>query len=236
VHTSVPYKTLLYWLLLAGVILFGTYLAWDLGVLRRIIAQDSTRITIIILLVLAGGSLHCAWRSWYLARQRLVVDRLRSGCGDYPASLAAAANPGETSVAVDYLIALESGDPERDNTQLAEVMAETVRGSHQVGWFLAGLVIKLGLLGTVIGFVLMLGSVSGLDALDIGDIKQLIQQMTRGMGIAMNTTMIGLVSSILLGLQYLLLDRSADHFVADTVMLGQGRQNRADETTPAVAD
>jgi hypothetical protein len=139
-------------------------------------------------------------------------------------------------VAVDYLLALERGSTEGDNAQLAEIMAETVRGSHQVGWFLAGLVIKLGLLGTVIGFVLMLGSVSGLDSLDIGGVKQLMQQMTRGMGIAMNTTMIGLISSMLLGLQYLLLDRSADHFVADTVMLGQGRQNRTGEADPGVTD
>ncbi len=90
-----------------------------------------------------------------------------------------------------------------------------------MGWFLAGLVIKLGLLGTVIGFVLMLGSVSGLESLDIGDVKQLMQQMTQGMGIAMNTTMVGLVSSMLLGIQYLLLDRSADRFVVETINLGQ---------------
>ncbi|MDO6749982.1 MotA/TolQ/ExbB proton channel family protein, partial [Gilvimarinus sp. 1_MG-2023] len=80
--------------------------------------------------------------------------------------------------------------------------------------FMTGVLVKLGLLGTVVGFMLMLGSVSGLENLDTSDLKVLMQQMTTGMGVAMNTTLVGLVCSILLGLQYLLLDRSADRLVA----------------------
>ena len=129
--------------------------------------------------------------------------------------------PQGESVIQDYVNGLLSGNSEHDKTLLTEVMAEALRGSHQVGWFIAGLVIKLGLLGTVIGFVLMLRSISGLDNLDISDIKQLMTQMTQGMGVAMNTTMVGLVCSMLLGLQYLLLDRCADGVVTQAIDLGQ---------------
>ena len=50
------------------------------------------------------------------------------------------------------------------------------------------------------------------------------------MGIAMNTTMVGLISSIPLGLQYLLLDRSADKFVVAAIQLGQNVQH--EQTVP----
>lgn len=100
---------------------------------------------------------------------------------------------------------------------MAEVMAERARGAHQVGWFVTGLMIKLGLLGTVVGFIMMLSSLEGLEQLDISDIKTLMQQMTQGMGVAMNTTLVGLIGSMLLGLQFLLLDRHADQLIASTV-------------------
>lgn len=100
---------------------------------------------------------------------------------------------------------------------MAEVMAERARGTHQVGWFITSLMLKLGLLGTVVGFVMMLGSLEGLEQLDISDIKTLMKEMTQGMGVAMNTTLVGLIGSILLGLQFLLLDRHADKLIAATV-------------------
>ena len=84
-----------------------------------------------------------------------------------------------------------------------------------------GGMIKLGLLGTVIGFIVMLSSVSGLENLTIADVKDLMQKMTEGMGIAMSTTLIGLIGSMLLSAQYLLLDRMADRFVAMSIRLGE---------------
>jgi len=90
-------------------------------------------------------------------------------------------------------------------------------GFNDFGWFVTGLMIKLGLLGTVVGFIMMLSRLEGLEQLDISDIKTLMQQMTQGMGVAMNTTLVGLVGSILLGLQFLMLDRYADKLIAATV-------------------
>lgn len=217
---DIAYKTFLHWLLLAGLAGFAVFLSWDLGVLQKIIQADVTRISLFILSLLLLGSLHCAWRSWYIASQaRMLCDLTRFGdMRRFPAGV---------SVAQDYLTRQLKAKTDAENPEkslLAEVMSETLRGSHQVGWFISGLMIKLGLLGTVIGFVLMLSSVSGLETLDISDIKQLMQQMTQGMGVAMNTTLVGLVSSMLLGIQYLLLDRHADQLVLQTVIYGQDQE------------
>jgi biopolymer transport protein ExbB/TolQ len=217
---STAYRIFLYWLILAGLILFSVYVGWDLGVLEIILARDITRISVIVLLLLFFATIHCGYRSWFLTMQLLMAEKLNRCIKENKNCDIRMFSNGQ-SLVQEYLEGLQKGDAEQDKVILSEVMAERLRGTHQVGWFIAGMVIKLGLLGTVIGFVLMLSSISGLDNLDISDIKQLMQQMTQGMGVAMNTTMVGLVSSMLLGMQYLLLDRCADQVVTTGVGIGQ---------------
>ncbi|WP_419413867.1 MotA/TolQ/ExbB proton channel family protein [Pontibacter sp. JAM-7] len=222
-YLPIAYKTMLYWLLMAGVMLFGIYISWDLQVLQTILQQDKTRISLLIILMLLVMSVHCARRSYFLARQFLMFDHFHQQFkrGTHP-GISQPYSEGR-SLSQDYFAGLlksHSANHENENALLAELLAEGARGSHQVGWFITGLMVKLGLLGTVVGFVIMLSSISGLENLDLSDIKQLMQQMTQGMGIAMNTTMTGLVCSMLLGAQYLLLDRMADRLIAETVNLG----------------
>ncbi|MCY0964215.1 MotA/TolQ/ExbB proton channel family protein [Parathalassolituus penaei] len=204
----VPFRIFLQWLLLSTVSFAVLVLLWDLHVLQYLLISDSTRITGLTVLVYLFAAVHGGYRSWFLAREH---EALQAALDGRPAS----------RLVGRYLLNLDEGVAE--NSVAAEIFAERARGQHQVGWFVTGVVIKLGLLGTVIGFVLMLGSVSQLDNLDISDIKMLMQQMTSGMGVAMNTTLVALVCSILMGLQYLLLDRSADLLVAGGVELGQQR-------------
>lgn len=221
IPAPIPYITLLHWLLSAGLMVFGIFVLWDCGILPNIIEQDKTRISIIILLLFCAAFLHSASRAWVIALEYLVFTR----CLQHQQPYLLTAISTRKSPVQDYLLLTSHNPAAQENTLLAEIMAENMRGPHQTGWFITGLMIKLGLLGTVVGFVLMLSSISGLETLDITDIKLLMQKMTQGMGIAMNTTMVGLVSSMLLGIQYLLLDKSADRLVAETLHLEQHWQN-----------
>lgn len=203
------YKThtlFLLWLLLSSLTGFGLYMTWDKGLLQWIVLTDNTRICVVIILAFCVGSGLAGWRSIYLSLQSLYFDQFKRGHRSF--------NSGQ-SICHDYLI--YCGKSPHESQLMAEVMAEKARGTHQVGWFVTGLMLKLGLLGTVVGFTIMLGSLEGLEQLDISDIKTLMQQMTQGMAVAMNTTLVGLVGSILLSIQLLLLDRHADRLIADTV-------------------
>lgn len=203
------YKThtlFLLWFLLTSLTGFGLYMTWDKGLLQWIVLTDNTRICVVIILAFLLGSGLAGWRSIYLSLQSLYFDQFKRGLRTF--------NQGQ-SICNDYLT--HCGNTPHESQLMAEVMAEKARGTHQVGWFVTGLMLKLGLLGTVVGFTIMLGSLEGLEQLDISDIKTLMQQMTQGMAVAMNTTLVGLVGSILLSIQLLLLDRHADRLVADTV-------------------
>lgn len=205
-NTNKTHTLLLLWVLLITLIGFGLYMTWHKGFLQWIVLTDNTRICVVILIAFAVGSGLAGWRSIYLSKQAFFFQQICNGCTDF--------KPGQ-SICHDYLTHPLAHPSE--GQLMAEVMAERARGTHQVGWFVTGLMIKLGLLGTVVGFIMMLSSLEGLEQLDISDIKTLMQQMTQGMGVAMNTTLVGLIGSILLGLQFLLLDRHADKLIAATV-------------------
>ncbi len=73
-------------------------------------------------------------------------------------------------------------------------------------WYVVDLLIKLGLIGTVIGFIIMLSSIVTIENFDLSLMQMLLQKMSAGMMIALYTTLTGLVSSILLAFQNKILE------------------------------
>ena len=72
----------------------------------------------------------------------------------------------------------------------------------EVGWFFSELSLTLGMLGTVIGFVLMLGGFEQLDMNNVASMNSFITSFGHGMSKALYATLTGIVCSILLKLQY----------------------------------
>ena len=81
-----------------------------------------------------------------------------------------------------------------------------MRGPNQLGSFASDALMKLGLLGTIVGFILMLAPIAGLDAADRASMKTSMGLMSDGMAVAMYTTLTGLIGSILVQTQYYMLD------------------------------
>jgi uncharacterized membrane protein YgdD (TMEM256/DUF423 family) len=60
----------------------------------------------------------------------------------------------------------------------------------------------------IVGFIIMLAPIAGLDASDKSMMKSSMRLMSDGMAVAMYTTLAGLVGSILLKIQYYMLDNA----------------------------
>lgn len=74
-------------------------------------------------------------------------------------------------------------------------------------WFISDAMITLGMIGTVAGFLIMMGdSFSSLDTKDPTAIQKTIQTVGSGMGTILVTTLMGLVTSVLLKLQLVIID------------------------------
>ena len=66
-----------------------------------------------------------------------------------------------------------------------------------VGWFLSEVCLSLGMLGTVSGFLIMLVSAfSDIDVNNTQTLQTAISSMAVGMGTALYTTLIGIVTSL----------------------------------------
>lgn len=213
----------LQWLIFAFVLAFALWLAWEHGLVRDVFSTDPTKLSVVIALIFIGGTIHCALRSAFLSAQ---LDELReittnaNILGFDDGRLALAGRVLTPSPVSDYLAGVfrcreQTGETDRGQwSRLDDVLAEEVGGAHATGWFFAQLLVKLGLLGTVVGFILMLSSITGASSFDPEHAHELFSEMTRGMRVALNTTLVGLLGTMLLGFQYLLLDRAADRLIA----------------------
>ena len=70
------------------------------------------------------------------------------------------------------------------------------------GWFAADSVLKVGLLGTIIGFILMLVPIGELTSFDASSLQNALAAMSAGMAVALYTTLTGLIANIILRFQF----------------------------------
>ena len=116
---------------------------------------------------------------------------------------------GEAGLVDQFAIALGKGGAHQDGAVLLTAFADELANRHALGHFISDALLKLGLLGTIIGFILMLKPLGEIDQFDPSLMQQLLTAMSGGMAVALHTTLAGLVTSTLLKLQYHVLDGSA---------------------------
>lgn len=76
-------------------------------------------------------------------------------------------------------------------------------------WFSSEAMITLGMIGTVAGFLMMLGTAfQDLDVSEISEIQAAISTMAVGMSTALSTTLVGLVCSVITKVQMVILENS----------------------------
>ena len=71
-----------------------------------------------------------------------------------------------------------------------------------VGWFISESCLALGMVGTVTGFLIMLGTAfENVDVSNAATLQQALSDMAIGMSTALWTTLVGLVSSLIIKVQ-----------------------------------
>lgn len=76
----------------------------------------------------------------------------------------------------------------------------------ELGWFISETLLALGMTGTVIGFIIIMKDFAFLDVQDVSSVEALIKSLGSGVSTALYTTLFGLATSILLKIQYFLLE------------------------------
>jgi hypothetical protein len=214
---------LLRWLIFTGVTVFAFALAWNYGLVRMMINGDKTYISIIIGVLYVLSSLHCLMRTITISRETDRAHRVLALVssrgvphlkvdGAYVMTTDGAKLPNSAVTGHIRNLILKAdlqGDEHRlDQTLLLRSLADALRGPNQLGSYAADALMKLGLLGTIVGFIMMLAPIAGLDAADRASVKSSMGLMSDGMAVAMYTTLTGLIGSILVQTQYYMLDKA----------------------------
>ena len=213
------YFPFLKWLILTGIIIFALILCWRFGLVQLLVRSDRSYISLVIFGLYAVTSLHCLWLTLVISGEincahrvreqvmadtdgyRVIGERVLFNGG---AELA----PCKVTDHIRNLILKSShqGKTHLDQSLLLRSLADQLKGPQQLGWFVADVLLKLGLLGTVIGFILMLSPIGGINTFDVETMKSALTSMSSGMAVALFTTLAGLIAGTLLKVQYYFLD------------------------------
>jgi len=221
---------LLLWMIFTGLSIFAGVVLWRYGFIRLMLVSDRTYISSVIAVLYVVTCCHCFWRTRTIEREseaaRRFVAILSAPNGER--ALASGAPGLPVGLVTDHIRSLltkaeTQGSGHLDQTLLLRSLADRLRGSNAFGAFASDTLMKLGLLGTIIGFIIMLAPIAGLDAADKVAMKSSMGLMSDGMAVAMYTTLAGLVGSILIKIQYYMLDGATQQVFSDAVALTETR-------------
>tara|TARA_R110000824_G_scaffold39322_2_gene118991 strand:+ start:53 stop:565 length:513 start_codon:yes stop_codon:yes gene_type:complete len=97
-----------------------------------------------------------------------------------------------------------------DNKEEDKHIVEKIEHLMEVGWFTSDLCLTIGMIGTVAGFIMMLSGFATVDTNDIQTVQDLIKTLGTGMSTALYTTLMGLICSAGLKVQYFNLSQAID--------------------------
>lgn len=192
-------------LIVLGVVAFGFYLTAERGLLTLALDADRSYISYAILGLYGAASAHWFWLSRALAAERKCFTDLESELASDDADLGAL----QHGLIGQFLRSWQAKGARGDPGALLAAFGDELANRHALGHFASDALLKLGLLGTIVGFILMLLPVGEIEEFDPGVLQQLLSAMSGGMAVALYTTLAGLVTSTLLKLQYYMLDASA---------------------------
>ncbi len=235
-----PHQLLLGWLIFAGTLAALLGIAWQENYFEVLLAKDRSRLSWLILLLFGMLSLHCGLRAWGLSVLLNQTQRIRALAEAHPGQilrregdtlyLGAEALPECATTAClrelphsRQATGQTTGQAPEQRDGVMELYAARLKRPHARGWFMADVMLKLGLLGTIVGFVLMLGSITEVKDLDVSSMQQVLREMSSGMATALYTTMAGLIGAILSSWQYHHLDHGADEILELTRYLAETR-------------
>lgn len=196
------YGFFLFVLLLTSIELFIWFYLEDIGFLYELVLSDKSGVSFLIIGFYTLTSLHFIYSSLVVSRQFMEVEERSLSC---------------TNIAINKYfddLKAQTLTNERIHT-LLEILDIRIRSRYSFGFLIADLMMKLGLLGTVIGFIIMLGSLQDLNSVDISVMQKLLADMSNGMKIALYTTLTGMLAGIFLNAKYNFLDWAADHLMND---------------------
>lgn len=185
----------------AAALLAGIYLQ---GWLDAVIGGDLIELSAVIAAVFVYGFLYCALRVGQTSGE---LDDVRGG------------DPEDRSPAGAYL---DKARYTHDRESLRSVLRMRLGRRIATVRHIANSLVFLGLIGTVIGFIIALSGVDPTRAADADNVADMVATLISGMSVALNTTLVGAVLYVWLIVNYRLLASGTVDLLTTTIDRGDG--------------
>lgn len=202
------YDAVLKWVLLMALIAVAAVVSYDYGLLNYLFGADKSKITVLIAVLYVAFSGHCLWILVELAREyrrALQVKDMLATSTEVP-ELPRGGGLIDRYMADIIRSREHPGEVEGNAHLLMQSLGASFRRRTKIGSYGADLLYKLGMLGTMVGFVMMLNSMGDLSNFDVDTLRGALQEMIAGMAVSLLTTIAGLIGGILLRLEYNIAD------------------------------
>ena len=196
----------IYWVYFISLIFIVSYALESLGFLSSIFQEDISYLSSLITFILIFYLFQCGY---YLYKLRDAVFFIETKT-HYDDSNPFIIILSEFQIANDIL-------KDKSKASLHEEFKLKLYQFVDNGFFISDLLLKLGIIGTVIGFIIMLSSLSAIDEMNLSKMNNLLLSMSAGMKVALYTTLTGLIGSILLSIQYNFFESKINIFINQVI-------------------
>ena len=206
-------RMLFQYLLLTRFIVINTFFgalvlaAFGQGWLDTMISARLAELTLIIVAVFFYGLVACGWKIW-----RLTMESNGLAAGSLPNDNPLTRYLDHVKISDSQSRALQAG------TLRLELTDRIVAVRH-----ISNTLIFLGLIGTVIGFIIALSAVDPNIAADAENVASVIATLIDGMSVALNTTLVGATLYLWLTVNYRVLTSGTVSLIAEVIYTGERR-------------
>ena len=175
------------------------------GYVSKAIKADITNMVIVILALFSVGFILAAYRTFWLSREL-----------NYSFLKVLPAN----SIAKDFLQNSKKLDASSRNNLAASLR---IKLSSRINYikFMANTLVILGLIGTVIGFIIALSGVDGSVSSNPEEVSKMVSTLIQGMSVALYTTLVGSICSVWLNICYQIMSTGANNLLSKIIELGE---------------
>tara|TARA_B100000242_G_scaffold141276_1_gene100430 strand:- start:4 stop:636 length:633 start_codon:yes stop_codon:yes gene_type:complete len=172
-------------LLLLVLIIFGVWILDERGLLAVVLEGDKSQISTVIGCLWIISSIYWLYLSKLISDERNSFENMEF--------------KNKKLLVSRFFNSLEKNE---DKDVLINAFESEFEKKISYGVVASDVALKLGLLGTIIGFILMLKPIADLNSTSPEDLKMALSSMSSGMAVALYTTLTGLIVSTLLRIQF----------------------------------
>ena len=176
--------------------------------LDGIFVPITMELSLVIFLVFLIGILSCGNRVW---RTSVELNDIRTGA------------PRAGSRAAKYLATVYGGSADSRTLGASSLRLKLGNNVAVIRQIANGLVF-LGLIGTVIGFIIALSGVDPKAATEIDSVANMVATLISGMSVALYTTLVGAVLYVWLTINHRILTTGSVNLIGAIIELGEARE------------